>query len=378
MGVLLTAAMIQLGGCSSYDPGNAPIEVVVESVEDLGVIDQDTNLRGRDGGYSGVHHNQSVFVFGDSVTQSSNTDGQNWFSNTWSAINDTDASDGLDTLMLGADTAGETIELLPFTKAEKDYNDRHVDGPNCIEPCGARWALWPGPLVSDPERNRSLLFYQKINARPGDLNFFGVGKSIAVWNYGDPHPIRPLINVSADDPTMMFFPGTPQPGTAALVDGELVYAFACTRESVDFECILARAQLAQATDPVAWQYARSSEDWKSDAGQAVVLFLGADIMSVSFNRYLNRYIAIYSAPLSKEIHLRSAPQLTGPWSSPILLTNALSSANTNGWVYDGMSHAQFDEQDGKIIYLTYTRDPGTNGWFGREVRLVRVQLAKPD
>jgi len=59
--------------------------------------------------------------------------------------------------------------------------------------------------------------------------------------------------------------------------------------------------------------------------------------------------------------------------APTHVLTAIASASTNGWVYDGLHHPQYDEQNGKTIYLTYTRDPGTD-LFAREMRLVRVSL----
>ena len=38
------------------------IEVVVERVEDLGDVEQDPNLRGRDGGYSSLRDGKNVVV----------------------------------------------------------------------------------------------------------------------------------------------------------------------------------------------------------------------------------------------------------------------------------------------------------------------------
>ena len=367
-------ALTSVSACEGNDPGNSAIEVTVTAVEDLGVVDQGENIRGRDGGYSGVHNDRSVWVFGDSVTETANADGQNWFSSSWATSVDIDASDGIGPLELGMHSAsGEPVELLTYTNEEQQFNDLHKDGPECVDPCGARWALWPGPIVADPVRNRSLLFYQKISAQVGELNFFGVGRSIAVWPNDAMRPTRPVIDETATHPTLMPFPTNLQPGNAALIENDYLYAFGCDRDRNDVVCSLGRVSLEHALEVDQWEYATGTNRWSKDASQGTELFFGADIMSVTFNAHLGRYIAVYSEPTSRDIKLRSASSIDGPWSAPTHLVTAMASANTNGWVYDGLTHPQFNEQDGHIIYLTYTRDPGTE-WFAREMRLVRVSL----
>ena len=360
--------------CSPTDPGNAKSELTIVEATDFGVINQDDNLRGRDGGYSGAHNGRITWVFGDTVTINPNADGQTWFSNSWSAIEPTNVSQGLPQLNLGKDSNDETIELLPFTEAENQFNTLHRDAPGCTEPCGARWALWPGPIVDDPARQRSLVFYQKIKGLPGEFNLNTVGTALAEWPYEADRPVRPVIDETAEHPTVLFPPDSPQLHNAALVEDDVLYAFACERDETVYPCRLSRAPLDQALNPDAWRHATGSGEWSENSSLAVALFHGADIMSVSFNDHLDRYIAVYSKPLSREIVIRSAPTLTGPWTVPTHVANALPSANTNGWVYDGLSHPLLSTPGDPFIYVTYTRDPGT-AWFAREMRLLRVTLA---
>jgi hypothetical protein len=44
-----------------------------------------------------------------------------------------------------------------------------------------------------------------------------------------------------------------------------------------------------------------------------------------------------------------------------------------GNAYDAVSHAEYEEQNGKVLYFTFTRSNG-QGWFGSELALVRVTL----
>jgi hypothetical protein len=99
---------------------------------------------------------------------------------------------------------------------------------------------------------------------------------------------------------------------------------------------------------------------------------GAPIVGVFFNRHLDRWCAVHSAPLGNDVVLHTAPALTGPWSDPLRLFTADRRTDA-GWVYDALPHAEYSERDGQVIYVTHSRPTGV-GWFGAEFALVRVEL----
>ena len=98
------------------------------------------------------------------------------------------------------------------------------------------------------------------------------------------------------------------------------------------------------------------------------LFDGAPIMSVAWSDHLQAWLTVYSPPFSEEILARTAPDLTGPWSRPAVLHVADGEEP-----YDAVRHAEFDEDDGAVIYLSWSRSTG-EGWFDTERPLVRVAL----
>ncbi len=361
---------LMLAACGGVpDPATAPVEASVVRVTDLGAVDQGTAYRGRDGGYSGLHDGRSLWVFGDTVRREADAQGNTWLSNSWSTSADHDASDGFGPLQPGTDAAGLPRELFDFTDAEAAYNDDH-GGPGCAEPCGARWALWPAAMVRDDANARTLLFYSKVNALPGVLNFQRVGMSIAVWPDGAARPSRPEYGVVAGEPTLLFDASELPFGHAALTHAGYLYAYACTKDGQDKPCRLARAALSDHADKSRWQY-WTGGGWGSDAASTAALFLGNDILSVHHNPHLDRFVAVYSEPLGTRIAMRTAPAPEGPWSVPVNLGDALPSFDDLGWVYDGLAHAELDQEGGRFVHVSYTRQTPEGE---RELRLWRVEL----
>lgn len=71
--------------------------------------------------------------------------------------------------------------------------------------------------------------------------------------------------------------------------------------------------------------------------------------------------------------LRIAQKIEGPWSEPVLVFKAKRPESDLGWVYDALEHPEYAVDNGKTIYITYSRQTGLQNF---EMRLVSVQLAK--
>jgi hypothetical protein len=90
-------------------------------------------------------------------------------------------------------SASEPRQANETNKGETANEKTDDDGPwpyafqahnvnNCqAQPCGARWALWPGSIVVNPADNSALIFYMLVSARPGSFNFQAIGTSVATW-----------------------------------------------------------------------------------------------------------------------------------------------------------------------------------------------------
>jgi hypothetical protein len=339
--------------------------------EPLGIVPQSSTIQGRDGGQSGLAFGHSVWTFGDTVLNAPDAEGVNWHQNSWSYTDDLTGGDGISGLTEPTDSAGAPVYFVPPTADEAAFNAAHY-GDSCAQtPCGERWAAWPGQPLWDATSGQALVFYGLVHAAPGDFNFYGVGVGVAVWTDFASLPQRPVVSPGAEHPTLLFSQGEPGWGTGALISGGQLYAFSCDTDGGGFSppCSLARVPAAQALDRQAWTYYDGS-GWSSSMSSRATLFAGGSTVTVSFNAHVGAFTAIYAEPLSNDVVIRTAPALTGPWSDRQLLFTA---DNPGGSSYDASPHPEYEEQGGKILYVTFSRSNG-QGWFGSEFALVRVTL----
>ena len=131
--------------------------------------------------------------------------------------------------------------MLP-TAAEEAFNAAH-QGDECIDPCGGRWAVWPGEPIYDESRDRVLVFYSLIYAEPGDFNFRSVGQGIATWEGLDRSPERQTVDAEQERPTLLFDEDEPAFGLGPQIIGDVLHAFACLDEGLSRPCILGRRSM---------------------------------------------------------------------------------------------------------------------------------------
>jgi len=261
--------------------------------------------------------------------------------------------------------------LLPLTPTEEAFNQAH-NVNNCqAQPCGARWALWPSSAVVNPADNSALIFYMVVSAQPGNFNFKGIGNSVAVWQNIQQQPQRPTLNppIVAGHPDLIFTQTEPGFGSASFISNGTLYAYGCDYNS---GCQLGKVDPSSAQDRSAWTFYAGNENWSAQIGDAISVFNDASILSISWNAYLQRYLAVYSPPFSQNVVMRTSMNPEGPWSSEIVAFVAMQPAG-GGNVYDALAHAEYDSNGGQTIYVSYSR--ATPAAFSSEVRLVSVQFA---
>jgi hypothetical protein len=134
---------------------------------------------------------------------------------------------------------------------------------------------------------------------------------------------------------------------------------------------LGRVDPASVQERSAWTFYAGNGNWSPQLADAVSIIPDANILSVSWNAYLQQYVAVYSAPFSQNVVMRTSPNPEGPWSREVTAFVALQPVSGN--VYDAHSHPEYDVNQGQTIYVTYSRATGS---FSSEVRLVSVQLGR--
>lgn len=355
-----------LAGCDDDD------EVIKNSAtsKELQILPQASTIQGRDGGQSGLAWGHSVWTFGDTVLNKNDATGDNWHQNSFSITDDTNAADGISKFFERGDSVGAPRYFISPTADEAAFNAAHR-GDECeTAPCGARFAAWPGAPIFDASKNRAFVFYSLVYAEPGAFNFKGVGSSVALWERYDQEPVRPEVSADSKHPTLLFGEDEPAWGAGALIQGNVLYTLACDGGGNEHECSLARVPTDKVFDRSAWRYFDGEDDWDEDIDDRKTIFEGAPTVTIARNAYLDKFIAVYARPLSNDVVMREARSLTGPWSDPRLLFRA--KGTTNG-AYDAALHPEYEEQGGKVMYVTYSR-PTQEGAFGSEIALERVEL----
>jgi hypothetical protein len=367
------AALI-MTGCSLYPPGSygpAPALSVVNAT-DLGVFGTNPKIVGRDGGYSGVFGGNAVWLYGDTFLTNPNAEGQNLISDSWAWTTDLEASSGITGFQERDDTAGAPTMILTLTAAEQAFNAAHAGSTCQQQPCGARWALWPAAMVADPARNRALVFYQLVSSQPGNFNFHAVGYSVATWQSFAGLPQRPVINPNAQYPDLLFTENDPSFGSGALVVGDTLYAYGCNSSEFSLPCKLGRVALENVDDRSAWTFYAGGGVWSSQLGDAIEVFTGNSILNVSWNDYLQQYVAVYNSPLSVNVMMRTAPNPEGPWSREVMAFTALAPAAGGSPVSDALAHPEYNLNGGQTMFVSYSHATGA---FSSEFHLVSVQIA---
>ena len=351
--------------------GSPPAAEVVE-VREMGTVLQPPLIVGRDGGGSALLWGLSIWLFGDTVSSIPDADGQTWHNNSFSSSSDVAAGGGI-TLTERTDAAGAPVYFLAPTADEEAFIAAHQGSPCQEQPCGARFAAWPGAPLFDAARTRALVPYGLVWAAPGDFNFSGVGQSFAVWSDFSQLPERPVVSPGSPHPTLLFSQDEPGFGGAAAIDGDDLFAFAPVQDGLTFHCLLGKVALDAVFDRTAWSYWDGAQ-WSTSLTSARPVFDASSIVTVQFNAFVGQWMAVYSAVFSNDVMLRTAPALTGPWSDEMRLFTA-DRAGQGGTSYDATPHAEYAENGGQVLYVSYSR-PNGNGLFGSEFALEQVRLGK--
>jgi hypothetical protein len=349
-------------------------EVQVVATRDIGAIANDPQVLTRDCGYSAWFRGRSVWFFGDTILRTPNADNQQLLCNSWSLSHDRDGTDGIGGLLPPADGVGASMALVPLTGEEAAFNLLH-QGRECLAaPCETRWALWPGTIAVDEEADVAYLFYHKVMVGGGDYNFDKVGHSVAIMNNPDAPAERPEFGLYEDYPTLLFSEERDGFGSAAVQVGQFLYIYGCEMQADDVAkpCRLARVRIDRVLERKAWKFYHGQGQWSTSLVGASTVFRGNDMMSVFYNEYLGRYVAVYSQPLGTRVMIRTAERPEGPWSRASVLFECRDSQGFMGWIYDALAHPELSNDKGRTLYLTYSRHTGL---FRTEFRLVAVEVA---
>jgi hypothetical protein len=362
-----TVPRLPAGLTSATFGAKAPAKPGLVAIKDMGPIQQNARVGGRDGGQSTSYGNKSVWIFADTTLQNP----WGFLSNSVAGTTDLTASDGIDLRSSNGftiDNSQTPLETVPRTAAEKAFEKAHAaPAGGCKSSgddfCGASFGFWPGPIFADPVRHRVLFTYGKLcrGGRTGTTCSGSLGKGLGMgigaldMNTGAVTRLTTSTgatstSVEGNDPTIFFPPGTTGAGSGAgLVVDDTAYLYG---QCDYFDCAIARVALGSITDRSAWRWYNGST-WVADskAAKKVGAQPGAAGNTVFYSAALKGYIDVYMPYGSNEVWYRVGASPFGPWSGGVkLMTTVGDTAQPNYSLY---GHAEFAEKNGAVQYLSY-------------------------
>jgi Domain of unknown function (DUF4185) len=325
------------------DSSSTPKLEILNAV-DLGAIGHPISVTNRDGGSSAIIAGKLLWTFGDTLFNPKSVDGTNLRSNT-AAL-----ADPILPLVVTepTDANGAPFQFLPFSSEEKAFNDAN-GSPN------DRIALWTGSMID--LNGTTQMFYLKLHVKPGLLNYEFLGVGLA--------SIAPNSTTATREPNMLFAATEPLFTTAMRVNSEVfVYGNLATKG-----VMIARVNIDHLKERSQYRF-WNGMDWVADVGQAVAIVPQTPALSVSYNPYLQQFLAVSSGVFSNKVFFRTAPQPEGPWS-PVLEAFTGMTPATNTVDYAGIEHPELAKDGGKTLFVTYYHPLGG---FKGELRAVSVNL----
>ena len=343
---------------------------IVNRVRDLGVLKVGSEELKLDLGYSVRVGERELWLF--SCTFRSGVPGGNVFqtqvhpcSQLWS--NDLDARNGI-TFASPSDNSGKWGQYLPLTPTEAAPGNDPKPRPE------ARTILWPGPLVRDPLRHRTLIAYAKVLQPSQAQGVQWLGTSLAVLRDGGGDPVRQEVRPGSAEPTLLFQGLDPQMSAAGLVLRDTLYLYGRSL-SRGTPTVVARAPLADALDRNAWQFWAGDGRWAAAWIDAKGILDTGSQFSVHWNAHLRKLIAVISAEDCDGVELRTADRPEGPWSPrlvipapvgrPLADTTFMAGAITRAGTlvpfkmrphdYAALAHPGLSRDGGRIEYVTFSR-----------------------
>jgi hypothetical protein len=150
------------------------------------------------------------------------------------------------------------------------------------------------------------------------------------------------------------------PSATTVVKGNYAYLFALY-ESGTRPLLVTRIPLAGLDNPAAnLQYLASDGKWKSGfdpANAKVIMANGSTELSIRYHPDLKRWVAVLMDPagFTDRVLLRTAPDLTGPWTSGQVIYHVPEmlpgpTRDKDVFCYAGKEHPEFEHSD---VFFTY-------------------------
>lgn len=302
------------------------------------------NVLGQDSAIILPYESEVRFFFGDTRVLRDGRVG--WLANSMASTSDLDASDGLSLQYYHPDEA--TTVLLPE------------------EPEATVWLSAAFSVGAD-----IYAFYQSVPSGWPEAPPLGAG--LAVMRDGVPPFERTSLYVSPDDP--FYETGF---GRALVVD-DYVYIFGRLGNGFPSTATLKRVPLDAVEDRGAYEFWTTTgwsptaetvaalftdaavpavqSGWSSTSEMVAALFSESGVPAVHWSEYHQQYLTLYTMIFSpfgflSSVAMRTAPELTGPWSDATIVNGAPGTGWGSNYGVDWSSI--FSREGGRVLYFTST------------------------
>ena len=335
----------------------------IQSVVDLGLVQQNRFVNCRDGTYSALINGKAIWTFNDTCMSAGGVAGDQFIDNTLAWDADLDASQGIRLEHDHKDAMGVPKRFVPFTQNEIDFTARHA--PNEV-------AIWPGQLVPDPKRKRALIFFGAVY-RGSEIGFRGIGSGIAVASLDLRSVTRPVQNPDPDvaEPTYMWQRGEIAYTGGYLLEGDMLYAYGGVGVFLSTQVHVARVPLKDALDKSKWTY-WNGQAWSTNPDDSKYVYVGGAAGDTLFwSEYLGAYVTVFQPFLSNDVYYRVSYRPEGPWSEQGYLFTAEQGTDPS---YAARVHTEYARNGGQVQYISYVKN---TGFLRQELPLVEVTFRKP-
>ena len=340
-------------------------KVKVKKVRDLGLqfLDNPHRMVGQDGAFSiSLNKKETLWFFGDTLIGERTPGESLWYpggkpvgpkdmsgtgkikkmlNNTGLILTDITGENGLKNFIYITDSAHNIKQLIKLLPDENPDEIRV-------------WCLH-GVCIKE----KVYLFFIKVKMIEEGImpvNFELLGSGIAVGKKGEWKFNRIIYNNS----DLLWKENQPKFAAAVLKDNkdEFIYLYGVIQENFIQNCYLARIKKEDIEDITRYDYYCGNETWDKNINNSIPVFTGMpNELSVSWNKYLQCYLAVHSYDLSGNIVARTSLTPWGPWSSPEILYHVEVIRKMNlpypVLIYAGKEHPSLSRENGKILYLTY-------------------------
>lgn len=143
-------------------------------------------------------------------------------------------------------------------------------------------------------------------------------------------------------------------GVQVIRRGDWIYTFGSRRHGMEVTGLVARAPLAAIGDPGAYRFLGAGGVWVGDVASAASLGPAGSDFSVSFNEHLGAYVMVYVDSYSKDMMLRVADDVVGPYSAPERI-GRVPHERASDLVYLAFEHPAFAADGGALLTVSYSQ-----------------------